>query len=38
MKFSFARYLYLGVEYYGDGIDIFKSAKRKLEKDGKLIC
>ena len=36
--YYFGRYLYLGVEYYGDGIDIFKSAKRKLEKDGKLIC
>ena len=38
MKFNFGRYLYLGVEYYGDRIDIFKSAKRKLEKDGKLLC
>ena len=38
MKFIFGRYLYLGVEYYGDRIDIFKSAKRKLEKDGKLLC
>lgn len=38
MKFVFNKYLYLGVEYYGDRIDIFKSAKRKLEKDGKLLC
>lgn len=38
MKFKFGRYLYLGVEYYGDRIDIFESAKRKLEKDGKLLC
>lgn len=36
--FHFTRYISLGVEYYGDGIDIFKSAKRKLEKDGKLLC
>lgn len=37
-KFYFSRYIYLGAEFYGDRIDIFKAAKRKLERDGKLLC